>query len=75
MNQRSCGKCEFWCLRNPGTGECRRHTPAAIACESWQAVKTAWPATNSDAWCGEFQEPAKPAAMEQPERSFTQKMP
>jgi hypothetical protein len=51
-----CECCRYWHRldTNPGQGECRRHAPSPEAFESIHMM-AAWPVSNGDDWCGEFQ--------------------
>lgn len=37
-----------------GIGECRRHSPQAIALNDGMAIRSYWPEVQSDNWCLEF---------------------
>jgi hypothetical protein len=57
--QRDCYTCRFWKGSSHGEGECRRHPPQLTVVpdgnEECPGVKTAWPETDQEDWCGEWE--------------------
>lgn len=52
-----CKTCKFWLKTNyprSGFGECRRHPPVLLP--SAGRPNAAWPDTEHDHWCGDFEE-------------------
>jgi hypothetical protein len=54
---KACANCAFWDASNESEGSCRRSAPQTVVFEisSKQSVKTVFPVTSADDWCGEFQ--------------------
>lgn len=57
----SCGTCRFWkpYSSDDERGQCRAHPPVVVGGERRLHIR--WPSTNSEDWCGEWeQKPAPP---------------
>ena len=52
-----CEKCKFWKSSSDyiGKGDCRRYPPTVLSKNSYGAPLVAFPATEKNGWCGEFQ--------------------
>lgn len=55
-----CANCRYWDSSDGQTGECRRVPPVLIATRNGAAIRTRFPGTPSDAWCGEFDAAIEP---------------